>query len=234
MLIPLIDRRSPLTVVAFRFGEPTTIINVAGPMSLDRRVYHSLPQGVGSKTRHLAEQRAFSLSRTALFLQIIGLAWIVKGVGWRTLFRWRHHRGNPRAPYNLGIPQPWLDALTKGVSADLLPEHVFRQDVSPVIYPPTERMLYSQPSLWHQIVQEAARSLMVPASHLLGLLQTAGLLAYHIGLPPARNIFATDGPRDELPGWLSTASLVLGHVINGQNEEARQTAEKMIEESINK
>ncbi len=232
MLVPLVDRQSPLTVVVFRFGEPTTIINVGRPMPLDHRVYHSLPRGVRNRTRHLAEQRDLSLSRTALFLQIVGLAWIVKGVGWRTLFMWRRHRGNPRAPYDLGIPQPWLDALTKNAFVDLLPEHVFRQDVSPIVHPPADRILYSQPGLWHQLVQEASRSLRVPAGHLLGLLQAAGLLAYRMGLPPARDVLATDGLRDGLPEWLGTASLVLGHAINGQDEEARRAAEKMIKEGL--
>ena len=221
----LVDSTSPLTIVAFEFGRPLSVLDVNGRAPrLDRRVHHALSFPVLEGTRDLARENGLSLSRAALFLQIAGLVWIVVHVRWDTLLGWRRPHGNPRAPYDLGIPEPWLAALVGYAPGGLRPERLFRPDVSPVVYPATRRILYSQPAIWHRVVQEAARSLKVPAGNLLGLLQAAGGLVHDMGLPPARSMFASDRPGDGLSEWLARAVLVLAYAVGGQGEEARRTA----------
>ena len=207
------------------------------------RVAVMAPARVLAVTAGIARREITTVSQTAAALQMLGLVrFLIANRDLRPLLRWRQPTSNPRVPFLLGMPQPWLEAV------DLLQEerdflyataHIGAAlgTLEPVVFPDLRRAVYDTQATWYAGAREAARHLRVPAGHLLGLLQTVGTLVYAAQYGEARRLFDADARSlarnnqdlynlDLLPRWAEIMGplLSLSLAATRPTDDARRVA----------
>lgn len=154
------------------------------PRARRARAFVKAPAAVIAVTAGIAHREYTTHSQAAAALQIMGLAHLL--LGHRTLAflpTWCRPTHNPRVPFLLGMPRPWLDfvATLREETDFLAPGRggtPLIRTMHPITFPPLQKTRYDVPPAWLAGAREAGRHLRVPAGHLLGLLQTVGILAY--------------------------------------------------------
>ena len=195
-----------------------------------RRALVRAPRLTLEATREIAVVELTTVSQASTALQMVGLVYLIiyRG-GLHFLSGWRKETNHPRVPHRLGVPQAWLDLLAvlkegrEGYKTAARKVIVTLRMDGPIVYPPMERMVIDSvqdKNGWLSNASEVSRYLMVPTGHLLGVLQTAGVLAYAGGLAMVNTVFGYDSRRiarnnrdifhlTKLPEW----SPVLGQML---------------------
>ncbi len=170
-----------------------------------RRVLVRAPRLTLKATREIAAVELTTVSQASTALQMVGLVYLViyRG-GLYFLLKWRRETNHPRVPHRLGVPQAWLDLIAtlrenqEGYKAAAQKVIAALGINAPVVYPPMERMVIDSvrdEDGWLSNANAAGRYLRVPMGHLLGILQTAGVLAYAGRFAMVNSVFGQDSRR---------------------------------------